>query len=295
MDINIQNKEIDSVKDLLDILELITSRPYGSRTVSSASFYRGQGNYKWILTPSLFRSEIFNKETYMIKKIKHLSENELNNLDRFSQLVKLQHYGLPTRLLDLTENPLVALYFACESCSNSDGSFYIFNNCPTHWSDDALVETYMDFVHEIGFNNIDVEEYLKYYKNKYSGQYSSRRKIKSEKDLIYDLSLDMFAVYPRQNNHRILAQQGAFFVFGSKFQKVKVSTNPGNVGKRYLMFEPGTSKEISDRIIKIKINKHSKRRILRELDSIGINRMKLFPEFNTLVSNVVENTVNELK
>lgn len=33
-------------------------------------------------------------------------------MSTFDMLVKMQHYELPTRLLDITENPLVALYFA---------------------------------------------------------------------------------------------------------------------------------------------------------------------------------------
>ena len=44
----------------------------------------------------------------------------------------MQHYDSPTRLLDITANPLVALYFACKNfnCSKcneeSDGSVYVF-------------------------------------------------------------------------------------------------------------------------------------------------------------------------
>ena len=39
-----------------------------------------------------------------------------------------QHYGLPTRLLDWTYNPLIALYFAC--CSNFDKDGVVYHSCP---------------------------------------------------------------------------------------------------------------------------------------------------------------------
>jgi hypothetical protein len=84
--------------------------------------FRGQKDSTWDLLPKIARED-FNfigpnflfKENELIDEFQRLSRPHINQdilLNQWDLLALAQHHGLPTRLLDWTSNPLVALYFA---------------------------------------------------------------------------------------------------------------------------------------------------------------------------------------
>ena len=96
-------------------------------------FYRGESeDYgDTCLTPSVLRNN--DEKTGYFDALTHFPQ-EFAGLSNLSKLAKMQHYTYPTRLLDLTTNPLVALWFACSDYSRyggvgdlkkEDGFFYI--------------------------------------------------------------------------------------------------------------------------------------------------------------------------
>jgi hypothetical protein len=124
------NAEINSLSQYIEqICEL--NRQFEKYEIM---LFRGQSDAKYELIPSLGRGRensvdisILNEERNMIDLAKYKLPNIFNNdLQPIELLALLQHYGIPTRLLVVTENALVALYFACCDNTESNGEVIVF-------------------------------------------------------------------------------------------------------------------------------------------------------------------------
>lgn len=114
----------EELRELLDIM--------GSP--KSGNLYRGQAVSTWKLDSSLTRDKRYiDNEDKMYYEILSLKpESFQNDQTVYERLITMQHYGMPTRLMDLTRNPLIAIYFACDNLEKNDkekdGCVYTF--CP---------------------------------------------------------------------------------------------------------------------------------------------------------------------
>jgi len=125
-------EQIGSFEDFIEIIE----------EYNKNAFYRGHSNgAKWKLIPSIGRLILKNSslqvgnyggwkgfEKDILFRFKRYALQYLANYKNLSQidwLVLGQHYGLPTRLLDWTENPLVALFFTIEEDYKCESHIWI--------------------------------------------------------------------------------------------------------------------------------------------------------------------------
>ncbi len=122
------------VKDVSAFVKFMSSIE-GREIREGKLLFRGQSNISYELLPSIARDyngkkqPLLSAEAQMIESAK----NELPDVFRreyepIEILALLQHYGMPTRLLDVTENALVGLYFACAGDVQEDGEVNVF--CP---------------------------------------------------------------------------------------------------------------------------------------------------------------------
>lgn len=106
------------IKSLSEYIDIISNKPENNEpdTYKLQFLFRGHSSVDYDLCPSISRYKYSIKaETGLIKSAcNRLPQTFADDGDTIALLAKMQHYGLPTRLIDFTLNPMVALFFACQ-------------------------------------------------------------------------------------------------------------------------------------------------------------------------------------
>lgn len=239
--------------------------------------YRGHADHQYQLTPYVFRERKFkDKEELMLRELVASYQSDFSNdTSTLEQLARAQHYSLPTRLLDITWNPLVALYFATlEENDNIGGDVIVFKirKGNTKFYDSDTVSCLSNLAHLSSQEKQDLKRTVKEapIKEKFNQDETIKRLlhfIKVEKPYFLpkivpnDLN-KIICAKPKKNNLRIIAQSGAFLVFS-----LKETLDDDSI-------EDGISVE------KIRIEPRNKKKIRLQLDKIGINNSTMFPEID---------------
>ncbi len=263
-------------------------------------FYRGQGNHTWKIIPSVFRT---NKGTYseffLYKHARSLAWDVLNNCKSSIEImVKLQHFGLPTRLIDITHNPLVALYFACNKEPNKNGVVYWGTN--ELFCDDRFAEVIAREVmkHNNGYTCKNIRRMFP--------DLFTNVELWSDSDMnrlnfcIKGLS-NPYYILPPYNNSRIKAQKGAFII------PPLICTNGITILDENT-FYPESNHEIdyrthfnnavNEQITVFKSQKYivrakHKNMILEELKELGVDKSTLFPDNVEFLMSQIADSVRD--
>ena len=128
--------EIASINDILRRVGRLKEKYAPKESLETTLFYfRGESESRdtWTLTPSVMRQtedagfSLRNAEGEMlVDLLSRRADDFVEANSALEQMVMAQHHGLPTRLLDITRNPLVALFHASEKSPTAAGRIHVF-------------------------------------------------------------------------------------------------------------------------------------------------------------------------
>lgn len=273
---------INNVQEYIDAIEKLKNK-YTYRAHSIGEFsndivepkflFRGHGNHnKYELEPKIFRTKKtqygsitqysqleYNILADFISEAKAYEKNILDN-DIQAWLEIAQHYKVPTRLLDFTENPLVALYFACRSKTDTVAAVWILNEKLYEkriWNVPFLKLT----VDSQTIVNAIIEREILLF-----GKPQRNNLIEYKYPWIYK---------PRYRDERMKFQSSMFMIWGS----MEGALTNMLAENDYMNFEDKevVTPDTTGFLCALEINPEKKTEILKQLNMLGINEKFIYP------------------
>lgn len=231
--------------EIIEVLKLFNDliKPSKSENVpdfpSHNLIFRGQSNEAWGLLPKIFRTEYQQEEKPLIDNYRR--RYNISGDNYLESIIDMQHYGMPTKLLDWTENILIAIYFAVGDPfnDNENAKIFIMDSKELNYFDEEIIDKYkklsnlllpsfqtdLDYSHEIKqiLNEIentnssenlaleDIEGVL-------TRNLVQTYKLDSEHQMVlYNIITKPLLVRPFNLNSRIISQSSLFtYHFGSE-------------------------------------------------------------------------------
>lgn len=243
-------------------------------------FFRGHADEKkFELKPSIYREKkwIEYEDVLFKELVSHNPEEFRECRSAIEYLVKMQHYSLPTRLLDLTTNPLIALYFSVCEMDKSHGEVIVFKipkKSVKYYDSDSvsvlanIAKCTSNFKCDdaLGRTEFNKEEHIGYLLHQIGDEKPHFQQIIDPVDIN-----KVFCVKVKQSNPRIINQSGAFLLFGINKEKDKMA----KVDSSWLPLK-------SDKKLLI----YNKEKIRNDLELMGITASFVYPEMESFAKKL---------